>query len=83
MNDLPDDCEDIFKKCYFTDEIDISQEEMNLTITAMQALMEQMDNFGFHDPVPKFILHRLDSDDFYHWVSICFCIIVFFFISSL
>ena len=68
MQNLLDDSEDAFNNCYFTHCRDISQEEMNITITAMQPLVEDM-NYDFDDPIPKFILHRLDSDDFYHWVS--------------
>jgi hypothetical protein len=74
---LPDECEDAFKKCYSTDAMDISHEEMNYTIKVMHDLMQDM---SFDDHVPKFIRHNLDSDELCHWVSIFFSIALFLFL---
>jgi hypothetical protein len=45
------------------DSMDISQEEMNATIKAMQELMKDI---SFDNPTPKFVVHMLDSDELYH-----------------
>ncbi|XP_047084382.1 F-box protein At5g07610-like [Lolium rigidum] len=63
-NDLPGDCEESFYKSYFTDAMDVSEEEMNRIITRMK---EFMNHPCYYDHTPNFIIHRLDNDEFSSW----------------
>nr|XP_051208054.1 uncharacterized protein LOC127323903 isoform X2 [Lolium perenne] len=61
---LPEQCEEAFNGCYFTDATDISQEEMNKIIPKIEQLMGDP---HYHTHEPNFVVHRLGSGERVVW----------------